>query len=144
VLLEDRLAGQVVSCPSCKKPFQMPAANAVANFAFEQDDSAALGPGAAFAGSEPWYYRFLEGYALTTMWIALTVLGLIALGTVVGFIVTLGQGGVGLYIILALVYALAILVLMVLGIVFGVALILLAVDAGRNLREIRRNTMSRR
>jgi hypothetical protein len=146
VLNEPQLAGQVVACPSCKKPFQMPALAADAHFAFEQEGAAvqaAAGPISRPAGSEPWWYGFLEKYALTAMWTGVTVIGLLGLGTVVSLLVVLGQSGAILYTILALIVTLLVLVLLVLGVVFGAALILLAVDVGRNLREIRRNTTSR-
>jgi hypothetical protein len=147
VLNEPQLAGQVVACPSCKKPFQMPSSSADARFAFEQHaptgQAAALGVALPSAGGEPWCYGFLEKYALTFLWIGVTVVGLLGLGTVVSLLVALGHSGAGLYTILALIFTLLVLVLLVLGFVFGAALILLAVDAGRNLREIRRHTPSR-
>jgi hypothetical protein len=77
------------------------------------------------------------------MWIAITVIGLIALATVVSFLAALSRSDASLYTILTFVYSLSILVLVLLGTVFGVALVLLAVDAGRNLREVRRNTTRR-
>ena len=146
VLQEDRLAGQVVSCPGCKKPFQMPAADNLGHFAFEQDASvprAAIRAMPLTMSAEPWYCRLLARYVVTGMWIALTMLGLLALSIVVTFLVSLGQGGLSLYIILALMICLSLLVLMLLAVVFGVALIFLALDASRTLREIRQSTMKR-
>lgn len=59
------------------------------------------------------------------------------------FLVSLGRGGLSLYIILAFMISLSLLVLMSLALVFGTALILVVLDNARNLREMRRDIKSR-
>jgi hypothetical protein len=91
--------------------------------------------------SEPWYYGFLDKYAgagqgigllagVLVMGMTLAVANSIHLDSPVGF--------------LAIVFAgFSVAGLMFVSILFGVALILLAVDAGRNLRAIRLSLSSK-
>jgi hypothetical protein len=141
VLQDDRLAGQVVACPACKKPFQMPRGDALPHFAFEE--GATGQPTGALASLEPWYYRFLDRNTLAAMWIGVTAVGLIALAMLVAFLVSLGRDGLSLMMFLSLLITFSFLLLILLAIVFGAALTLLAVDAARALREVQRNTTRR-
>jgi hypothetical protein len=100
--------------------------------------------GRAGRAREPWYYRFLEKYALIALWLGVAVCGLgylVFLATSLASAVTmfrLTPFFAVLMLLLSLVGGTLMLALALLAVVFQVALILLAVDAARNLRELRR------
>lgn len=85
--------------------------------------------------AEPWFYGFLERYAKVGMWLAIAALAL-ATPLLIG-VLWMKEGGhraaVGGATVLLLVLAAVVLF----GILFGTALLLLLVDTGRNLRAIR-------
>jgi hypothetical protein len=86
---------------------------------------------------EPWYYRFLEKYAK-----ALLVLGIAeAVFSGVAALVlcyALARGGSTPSALLTALAVVLGLVFFLLGILFVVALVQLALEAGRNLRAVRR------
>jgi hypothetical protein len=94
----------------------------------------------AYAEYEPWYYGFLDRYAKfgLALGAAVCVLGFVwfAVATLLGAVLANGAG-LG-RVVLAVLFGLLVLVLALLALVFQVALILLAVDAARNLRAVRR------
>jgi hypothetical protein len=89
-------------------------------------------------GAEPWFYPFLERFSLLAMILGLVLVGLAALALVFQVIALLSYSV--LMALAALVGGLVTLALMALVVTFQVALIFLAVDVGRALRDIRRNT----
>ncbi len=96
-------------------------------------------PEGAEAEREPWYYRFLERYAKVALVLGavLCVLGFAWL--VVAALLAAGQGGAGLVgALLAALFGVPALLLTLLVLVLQLALVLLAVDAARNLRALRR------
>jgi hypothetical protein len=99
----------------------------------------------ADAEGEPWYYGFLDRYAKfgLALGAAVCVLGFVAF-TVVTVLGAVQAGGAGLAAaVLAVLFGLLVLLLALLALVFQVALIRLAVDAARNLRELRRRAGGR-
>jgi hypothetical protein len=86
---------------------------------------------------EPWFYRYLEGFAVVLMVLAaigtLAQLGLMLY--VLGPVWRLGDGCWGLVVLLLGLVCIAVWLLVL---VAQIALIRLAVDAGRNVREILR------
>jgi hypothetical protein len=94
---------------------------------------------------EPWYYGVLEKYAMLALWlgVAVCVLGFLTfLVNMLAFAVAMFKYGnpfVAFFtMILSLVGGALVLALALLAVVFQVALVLLAVDAARNLREVKR------
>jgi hypothetical protein len=89
---------------------------------------------------EPWYYRFLETYAKVILWFGSISAGLGVLGVlmVVGVTVLRNLRGEALFgaviLSIAVVFTLGVWLC---GLLFWVALLLLAVGAGRNLRPQR-------
>ena len=125
---EPALAGQDVDCPECGKTFTMPAAPDPPGLAFDRDGG---------RRAEPWYYRFLEGYgkALLVLGLVEAVLCVIAALVVCYAVARGGSSGSAILTGLAVVVGLGFFLLSVL---FVVALIQLALEAGRNLRAVRR------
>lgn len=146
---QDTQAGKTVLCPACNQAVQLPQINGSllqpstegpSPWDLETTPSATLGP-------ELWCYEFITGYAKAL--IALNIVAMFLGSVLIVFRVTAtwgmlgperlttGQmvwsGLVGIVEILALGSAL-------LGVLFLVALLLLIVDIGRNLRKIRQNT----
>jgi hypothetical protein len=146
----DTQAGTTVRCPACSQAVQLPQVNGSLPQPSTEGpspwDLEATTPGATL-GPEPWYYGFLTGYAKVVMGLSIAVMLLGSVWIVfsvtaiwgmlgrerftMGQMVSLGFGGI---------VGLLALVLVLLGILFNVALILLFVDIGRNLRKIRQNT----
>src|SRR6266446_1916534 len=83
---EDRLAGQVIVCPNCRNPFQLPPPGEDAHFAFGAEAAAdpATGlPGPARAGLKPSEYGFRGSHLLTAAWVGIVVLCIIAVAAAV-------------------------------------------------------------
>jgi hypothetical protein len=104
---------------------------------------------AAERDRDPWYYGFLETYAKVFLWlgIAACVLGFLGfLAPAIYVTFASAAGGSSAAFLQALVVVLAALLtfgLAILMLVFWTALVLLAVDAGRNLRNINRRAQRR-
>jgi phosphotransferase system glucose/maltose/N-acetylglucosamine-specific IIC component len=94
---------------------------------------------------EPWYYGFLSGYAKMWMFFAILATLAVVVPAIISYVVFMFQSSdlpdyvriaatVGTFTwVVAAVFVL-------IFVLFFIALILLAVDAGRNLRKIRENT----
>lgn len=167
VVNDRRLANQVVSCPSCRNPFRMPPAAEAGPFVAEQPPAPAPPPPApppptstpaaspkaeakrepkpaakAHVSSEPWYYLFLEGYARLVLGLGIGLAGLGLFASVLSFVIMIFESDSLLNMLLffgLLLVQVAVLAFFLLGISYVVALVLLLVDAARNLRELRRN-----
>ena len=97
-----------------------------------------------YAPPEPWYYGFLEKYALTFMWIGIVLeslwfaglsLFLLLLGTgVLGLVPGAGSALLAFVLFLAWLFAAAVFALSLVVIIAGASYTLLAVDAARNIR----------
>lgn len=85
---------------------------------------------------EPWYYRFLETYAKVVLWLGIVLIACGALWSLISAIraAEINASLAAITILFTLMAAGA----AVLSLLLAVAFILLAVDAARNLREIRR------
>jgi hypothetical protein len=92
---------------------------------------------------EPWYYGFIDGYTKIFLILGLAVGGvgaLILLGTSL-LALTQAQGAIGILLgVLTLLAGLLGIALWVLGLAFTASLFLLAVDAARNLRALRKHS----
>jgi hypothetical protein len=82
---------------------------------------------------EPWYYRFLEAYAKVVLILGIMLIVLGALLYVVSVAITRSVVDAAPATVLAAIWA----VLALIALLLVVAFILLAVDAARNLREMR-------
>ena len=95
---------------------------------------------AAYVEREPWYYGFLDRYAKLALGLGsvVSVLGFVwfAVACLLGPIQANGAGTGAA--VLAVLFGLLVLLAALLALAFQVALIRLAVDAARNLRELRR------
>ena len=145
-------AGQIIGCPHCGGRLQMPGTPPSRGAAPPAPPTPSRAP--TFGATddsprrkpdrEPWYYGFIEGYSKLLLWIA--VLSVIGAGLLVGYvgvkpftstlIAEQEARGVVIAILVWIGYALM-LVASLIGSVFVVASALLAVDAARNLREMR-------
>jgi hypothetical protein len=86
---------------------------------------------------EPWYYGFLERWANIVKWIAILLCVLLAAAVTAGAFWRAANEKTSLY-LLALPFVWLALALELVSVLIRVALILLAVDAGRKLRSINR------
>lgn len=96
---------------------------------------------------DPWYYGFLETYARVFLWLGISACVLSFLGFVAPVIHhTFTEATSTPAFVLALVWVLAAVLafgLLILTILFWTALVLLAVDAARNLRSLNRRASRR-
>jgi hypothetical protein len=94
--------------------------------------------------AEPWFYGFLSAYAKTAMVVAIGItvgVALFAIGAYAYALSTIDMPPAVAFTAGAAVAGLAVMLMLVLvAVLFQVALLLLAVDAGRSLRRIKANT----
>lgn len=125
----EALADKQAKCPNCGTALLVPAPPPVAN-----------GPARVEPAGEPWVYTFLSTYALLGM--VISILLIVGTLSVLGIWVLINtkdthEGAV--YAIIFFVFPAAMAgFVAALGLVFFTAAILLAVDIGRNTREMRR------
>lgn len=138
--------GTAVNCPACGQAMQLPAPVALAPAAPADEPSFDFRRGPGGGGPEPWYYGFLEGYAQLAMFLGIASVVLCGIGVIAAAVIWGGLGdgrmtpaGAVSLVVGGLAWLL-VLASFLLVILFQVALVLLVVDIGRNLRKIRQNT----
>lgn len=135
-------SGQVVRCVACSQPVQLPALvpqgqppAGPEEFAFEPS------PERFLEGTEPWYYGFLDRYTRFVMWLGIICVVGVFLISLFAAMMALdkfdGGGRIGgITLITIIVVYLPCLAVAICAILFQAALVLLAVDAARNLRKL--------
>ena len=89
---------------------------------------------------EPWFYGVVEKYAKPCMWLGIAVWTLMILMLLVAGVSWIRAGAETWAAVAGTVLFLGLGTVMLLGILVGTALLLLFVDAGRNLRAIRKSS----
>jgi hypothetical protein len=88
---EDRLAGQVIACPSCRNPFRLPPADADAHFEFggqAAPDQPPSPPASPRVSDQLSWYGLQPAHVRAALWAGVVALGLIA---VVSLVVLFGR-----------------------------------------------------
>jgi hypothetical protein len=142
-----------IVCPRCKRGMIVSTDSPVASCAncgmkiavgqpaapgdpFAELEDVSGGVGEMEPDDEPWFYGFLAGYAFLLMFVSIIIM---TFG-----VLLVGVGASAQNVPPAQIFgAVLILIVMFIGVLVTVAFILLAVDIGRNLRAINRNTRRR-
>jgi hypothetical protein len=93
-------------------------------------------PELAPTAAEPWFYRFIDMYAKLAMWLGILV-NVFALLLYLGFAIMTAKAQDSPWVLVGIVPAFLACGAAVLGVSFSVALILVAVDFVRTVRDIR-------
>jgi hypothetical protein len=128
------------------------AAESKPDFSQPDKDAGPLGGASGSPDKEPWFYDFLTTYTKIFMYLGIAGLAVLLLASLVPTVIMvwtmMGQGVSGALIgiflgLVSLVSSLLFLAIALLVLFFQVSLLLLAVDVGRNIRAIRKNTSGR-